>query len=109
MAELERLDATPFALTQDEKGRCMASQLGEFSGQCTQEFRIGFFFDGTNNNKDRREALAHPLRISRGCRIDFGSLGFPLGVLALQIFQACLLPALPDLLVGGAGWFEPST
>ncbi|CAJ0736936.1 phospholipase effector Tle1 domain-containing protein [Ralstonia mannitolilytica] len=53
MAELERLDATPFALTQDEKGRCMASQLGEFSGQCTQEFRIGFFFDGTNNNKDR--------------------------------------------------------
>ncbi|RIJ85171.1 hypothetical protein RSP822_17185 [Ralstonia solanacearum] len=53
MAELERLDPNPFALTLDEKARCMANHMEAFSGQCTQEFRIAFFFDGTNNNKDR--------------------------------------------------------
>ncbi|CAJ0720230.1 hypothetical protein LMG6871_03648 [Ralstonia edaphis] len=53
MAELEQLDPNPFSLSVDEKGRCMASNMDASSGQCTQEFRIGFFFDGTNNNKDR--------------------------------------------------------
>ncbi|HBI8622179.1 TPA: DUF2235 domain-containing protein, partial [Escherichia coli] len=53
MAELERLQPNPFALTLDEKGRCMANNIEAFSGQCTEELRIGIFFDGTNNNKDR--------------------------------------------------------
>ncbi|WP_426399505.1 T6SS phospholipase effector Tle1-like catalytic domain-containing protein [Ralstonia sp. R-29] len=53
MAELERLEANPFSLTLDEKARCMANHMEAFTGQCTEEFRIGFFFDGTNNNKDR--------------------------------------------------------
>lgn len=53
MAELERLGPNPFALNLEEKGRCMANNAEAFSGQCTREFRLAFFFDGTNNNKDR--------------------------------------------------------
>lgn len=53
MAELERLMPNPFALSLDETASCMAKNMDAFTGQCTEELRIGFFFDGTNNNKDR--------------------------------------------------------
>ncbi|WP_439893623.1 T6SS phospholipase effector Tle1-like catalytic domain-containing protein (plasmid) [Ralstonia sp. 25C] len=66
MTELERLEPNPFALTANEKGKCTASNMDAFSGACTQEFRIAFFFDGTNNNKDRdtpRQAHSNVARL----------------------------------------------
>ncbi len=66
MAELEHLGPDPFALTLDEKASCMASYMEAVMGQCTREFRLGFFFDGTNNNKYRdapRQAHSNVARL----------------------------------------------
>ncbi len=53
MAMLEPLEPNPFALLRDEQAKCMANHMDAISGQCTTDFHLGIFFDGTNNNKYR--------------------------------------------------------
>lgn len=53
MAELEPLSANPFAPNQDQQVGYAKSYTEAIKGSCTCEFRVGFFFDGTNNNKYR--------------------------------------------------------
>lgn len=53
MAELEPLSANPFAPTQDQQVGYAKCYMDAIKGSCTSELRVGFFFDGTNNNKYR--------------------------------------------------------
>ncbi|NKA56923.1 hypothetical protein GO281_00696 [Ralstonia solanacearum] len=53
MAELEPLSPNPFAPTQDQQVGYAKCYMGSIKGSCTTELRVGFFFDGTNNNKYR--------------------------------------------------------
>lgn len=53
MAELEPLSPNPFAPTQDQQVGYAKCYMDAIKGSCTTELRVGFFFDGTNNNKYR--------------------------------------------------------
>src|SRR3979490_2534144 len=51
--QLEKIDVDPFALTLDEQYLCLADKFNEVGTSCPTEFHMGFFFDGTNNNRER--------------------------------------------------------
>ncbi|MDD1965953.1 DUF2235 domain-containing protein [Pseudomonas putida] len=51
--QLEKVGIDPFALTLDEQCLCLADKFNAMGTSCTTEFHLGFFFDGTNNNRER--------------------------------------------------------
>jgi hypothetical protein len=51
--QLEKIEDDPFALTLEEQSLCLADKFNAMGTSCTKEFHLGFFFDGTNNNRER--------------------------------------------------------
>ena len=58
--QLEKLNNDPSALTLAEQAQFLSNQNLNSNMDCCTNLHLGFFFDGTNNNKDRdTPKLAH--------------------------------------------------
>ena len=51
--QLEKLGENPSALLQDEQAQFLSNQDISNNMECCTSLHLGFFFDGTNNNKER--------------------------------------------------------
>src|SRR3979490_1540995 len=51
--QLEKVGNNPYALTHDEQAHFLASMVNEKSHNCATELQLSFFFDGTNNHRER--------------------------------------------------------